>query len=188
MKRASGPTCCATQSRKAITSCLVTASIASIAATSIFGLVAHQSHSALPALRHNAQLAQLHGGVRLDLEPDAKRASGSQMGGHRGAGVAGDHAPASADAVATPASANAEQVAAVVDKDFPTYDADKSGQLDKAEFSKWVLTLKDAELKASGKTMAQTDLAAWASAAFTSADSDKSATVTKTELGKFLGA
>lgn len=97
-------------------------------------------------------------------------------------------APASTDAAATPASANAEQVAAVVDKDFPTYDADKSGQLDKVEFSKWVLTLKDAELKASGKTMTQADLAAWASAAFTSADSDKSATITKTELGKFLGA
>jgi hypothetical protein len=95
-------------------------------------------------------------------------------------------APAEADATA--AANNATQVAALVDKDFPTYDADKSGQLDKAEFSKWVLMLKDAELKASGKTMAQTDLAAWASAAFTSADSDKSATITKTELGKFLGA
>lgn len=92
------------------------------------------------------------------------------------------------DAAATPASAQPAQVAEVVDKDFPTYDADKSGQLDKSEFSKWVLTLKDAELKASGKTMAQTDLAAWSSAAFTSADSDKSATITKAELGKFLGA
>ncbi|MFO1261438.1 MAG: EF-hand domain-containing protein [Sphingomonadaceae bacterium] len=96
--------------------------------------------------------------------------------------------PASADAAATPASANAEQVAALVDKDFPTYDADKSGQLDKAEFSKWVLALKDSELKASGKTMAQADLAVWASAAFKSADSDKNTTVSKTEMGKFLGA
>jgi hypothetical protein len=50
MKRASSPTCSATQVRKAMTSCLVTASIASIAATSIAGLVAHQSHSALAAL------------------------------------------------------------------------------------------------------------------------------------------
>ncbi len=99
-----------------------------------------------------------------------------------------DPAPAPAEAAATPATANAAQVAAVVDKDFPTYDADKSGQLDKNEFAKWVLTLKDAELKASGKTMAQTDLDAWASAAFTSADSDKSATVTKAELGKFISA
>jgi hypothetical protein len=37
------------------------------------------------------------------------------------------------------------------------------------------------------KTMAQTEMASWASAAFTSADTDKSTTVTKAELGKFLG-
>src|SRR3546814_19919983 len=49
MKRASSPTFSATQVRKAMTSCLVTASIASIAATSIAGFVAHQSHSALAA-------------------------------------------------------------------------------------------------------------------------------------------
>jgi hypothetical protein len=30
-------------------------------------------------------------------------------------------------------------------------------------------------------------MASWASAAFTSADTDKSTTVTKAELGKFLG-
>jgi hypothetical protein len=47
--------------------------------------------------------------------------------------------------------------------------------------------LKADELKATGKTMAQTEMASWASAAFTSADTDKSTTVTKAELGKFLG-
>ena len=50
MKRAFSPTCSATQVRKAITSCFVTASMASIAATSIAGSVAHQSHSACAAL------------------------------------------------------------------------------------------------------------------------------------------
>ena len=50
MKRASSPTCSATQVRNAITSCLVTASIASIAATSIAGFVAHHAHSACAAL------------------------------------------------------------------------------------------------------------------------------------------
>jgi hypothetical protein len=50
MKRASGPTCSATQSRKAMTSCLSTASFASIAATSMAGFLAHQSHRALAAL------------------------------------------------------------------------------------------------------------------------------------------
>jgi Ca2+-binding EF-hand superfamily protein len=78
-------------------------------------------------------------------------------------------------------------VSALVDKEFPAYDADKSGQLDKNEFSTWILALKADELKATGKTMAQTEMASWASAAFTSADTDKSTTVTKAELGKFLG-
>ena len=50
MNRASSPTCCETQVRKAITSCLVTASIASMASTSMAGLVFHQSHSACAAL------------------------------------------------------------------------------------------------------------------------------------------
>jgi hypothetical protein len=49
MKRASSPTFSETQVRKAMTSCLVTASIASIASTSIAGFVAHQSHNAFAA-------------------------------------------------------------------------------------------------------------------------------------------
>ena len=80
MKRASSPTCSATQVRKAITSCLVTASIASIAATSIAGFVAHQSQSAFGgALRHDAQLGQRIGRMRLDLEPDAVAVFGDQI-------------------------------------------------------------------------------------------------------------
>lgn len=92
-----------------------------------------------------------------------------------------------ADASATGTAANGAQIAAVVEREFPTYDADKSGQLDKAEFSKWVLDLKAKELKSTGKTATSTELGAWASAAFTSADADKSKSVNKAELTKYLG-
>ncbi|MCI1756484.1 MAG: EF-hand domain-containing protein [Sphingobium sp.] len=102
-----------------------------------------------------------------------------------GTGAASSSATSSTSAGAT--ANNAAQVSALVDKEFPAYDADKSGQLDKNEFSTWILALKADELKATGKTMAQTEMASWASAAFTSADTDKSTTVTKAELGKFLG-
>lgn len=98
-----------------------------------------------------------------------------------------DPAPYPAASPETTAPAQAEQVAAVVDKDFPSYDADKSGQLDKSEFSKWVLALKGEELKAAGKTLPEPDMKAWATAAFSTADTDKSTTISKAELGKFLG-
>jgi hypothetical protein len=45
-----------------------------------------------PARRHHAQLAQLLGGMRLDLEPDLEARLRLPDRGHRGAGVAGDHA------------------------------------------------------------------------------------------------
>lgn len=85
-----------------------------------------------------------------------------------------------------PANA-ASQVAAVVEQGFPTYDADGSGSLNKAEFSKWVLDLKAQELKATGKTMPQGELKAWAAASFAMADADADAAVTRAELTRYLG-
>jgi len=96
--------------------------------------------------------------------------------------------PGQADPTAAAASANAPaQVASIVESEFPVYDADKSGQLDQNEFSKWILALKDQEMKSTGKTMPQQELKAWASSAFTTADADKSSTVTKAELTTYLG-
>lgn len=93
-----------------------------------------------------------------------------------------------ADPTAAAASANAPaQVASVVESEFPVYDADKSGQLDQNEFSRWMLALKDQEMKSTGKAMPQQELTAWASSAFTTADADKSSTVTKAELTQYLG-
>lgn len=81
----------------------------------------------------------------------------------------------------------ASQVAAIIESEYPVYDADKSGELDQAEFSKWILALKQQEMQATGKTMAPDELTAWAAAAFQSADADKNGTVSRAELTTYLG-
>ena len=43
----------------------------------------------------------------------------------------------------------ASQVATIVESEYPVYDTDKSGELDRAEFSKWLLALKQQEMQAS---------------------------------------
>ncbi|WP_246248473.1 EF-hand domain-containing protein [Sphingomonas hominis] len=75
-----------------------------------------------------------------------------------------------------------DQVAAILDSEFPTYDKDKSGSLSKAEFASWMDTLK-AKADPSAKPNK-----AWNDGAFKKADSDKSASVTKTELASFLSS
>jgi hypothetical protein len=77
-------------------------------------------------------------------------------------------------------------VASIVDSEFPAYDANSDGQLDKAEFSRWMVALKDQEMKATGKTLPAEQVTAWADGAFTSADSDKSTTISKPELISYL--
>lgn len=94
--------------------------------------------------------------------------------------------PAPADPAATAAqpAAGGDQVAAVVNKEFPTYDKDSNGTLSKTEFTAWMLALKsasDPSVKADDpKTKA------WMTQAFTQADSDKSKSVSKDELTNFL--
>lgn len=92
---------------------------------------------------------------------------------------------ATAGAQAAPANP-ANSVAAIVDSEFPAYDANKDGQLDQAEFGKWMVALKDQEMKATGKTLPPAEVTAWANGAFTSADADKSTAVSKTELVTYL--
>lgn len=88
---------------------------------------------------------------------------------------------------ATPAQANpTNAVAAIVDTEFPAYDANGDGQLDQPEFSKWMVALKDQEMKATGTTLPAEQVTAWASGAFTTADADKSTAVSKPELVTFL--
>lgn len=85
-------------------------------------------------------------------------------------------------AAAAPANA-ATTVAAVVDTDFPAFDADKNGELSKEEFAAWMTKLRAAQPNAPA---ASADTAAWTEAAFAQADTDKSKTVSKGELTTFL--
>ncbi|WP_242127898.1 EF-hand domain-containing protein [Sphingobium sp. Sx8-8] len=93
--------------------------------------------------------------------------------------------PGAQDEGAKPATSG-DGVASIVDSEFPVYDQNHDGQLDKAEFSRWMVALKDQEMKATGKTMAPAEVAAWADGAFATADTDKSMTVSKPELISYL--
>ncbi|OYW86200.1 MAG: hypothetical protein B7Z20_07770 [Sphingobium sp. 32-64-5] len=100
-------------------------------------------------------------------------------------GAARQSQPAQPAQSAQPAQAS--QVATIIESEYPVYDADKSGELDKAEFSKWILALKQKEIQATGKAMAPDELTAWAAAAFQSADADRNTTVSRAELTTYLG-
>lgn len=91
-------------------------------------------------------------------------------------------APAASATPQTQSSAG-DQVAAIVDSEFGTYDKDASGSLSKVEFAAWMNALK---AKAPATASAPVD-PKWNDAAFAQADNDKSTSVTKQELTGFLG-
>jgi hypothetical protein len=94
--------------------------------------------------------------------------------------------PAAAAGAAAPAAAGpapGAQIADVVGKEFPSYDKNKDGKLSRAEFGAWMFALRkasDPALKddAANKT--------YVSGAFTTADTDKSKSVSKDELTNYL--
>ncbi|MCC5611645.1 hypothetical protein LC612_34160 [Nostoc sp. CHAB 5834] len=75
-------------------------------------------------------------------------------------------------------------VAKLVDAEFPVYDADKSGELEEPEFSKWLLALHAAGGDA--KAMDDAAKAKWAKDGFSAADADKSQKISQAEMNKFL--
>jgi hypothetical protein len=88
-----------------------------------------------------------------------------------------------AQTAATP-PAGADQVATVVQTEFPTYDANKDGKLERVEFASWMVKLKQAsDPKASAESASTRK---WVSAAFAQADTDKSQSVSQPELIGFL--
>lgn len=97
--------------------------------------------------------------------------------------TASTDAPGGAQATAP---SPADTVASIVDSEFPAYDANGDGQLDKAEFSRWMVALKDQEMKSNGAKLAAADVATWADGAFKTADIDKSVSVSKPELISYL--
>ena len=94
------------------------------------------------------------------------------------AGAAGSSATTPADP--------ADSVASIVDREYPAYDANSDEQLDKAEFTRWMIALKDQEMKATGTKMPAADVTAWVDGAFATADADKSVSVSKPELISYL--
>lgn len=80
----------------------------------------------------------------------------------------------------------ATSVATIVDSEFPAYDANSDGQLDQSEFTRWMVALKAQEMKATGSALPPEQVTAWASGAFTTADTDKSTSISKPELVKYL--
>jgi hypothetical protein len=99
----------------------------------------------------------------------------------------GQAAPAASENATTPASgaaATSDQITQVVDAEFPTYDKNSDSKLDKAEFGSWMVALKTAS---DPKTNAADPATAkWVGGAFTTADKDKSAAISKQELTAFL--
>jgi hypothetical protein len=96
--------------------------------------------------------------------------------------TASPNATAQAAPAEQPATGN--QVAQVVDAEFPTYDTDSNGTLSGTEFAAWMVALKTKSDPATKATSPETKK--WNDAAFAQADTDKSKSVSKTELTGFL--
>ena len=96
--------------------------------------------------------------------------------------------PAGETAAAQPAptgtAATATQVAQIVDKEFPTYDADSSAELSEVEFGTWMKKLRSASEPTVDVESAE--VKTWIGQAYGAADADKNGTVSKTELTSFL--
>lgn len=88
------------------------------------------------------------------------------------------------DPTAAQPQATGDQIATVVNQEFPNYDKDGDGALNKAEFSGWMLALKSASDPATKAEDPKTKT--WMTQAFAQADADKSQSVTKAELTAFL--
>ncbi|SFO27159.1 calcium-binding protein [Sphingomonas sp. OK281] len=80
--------------------------------------------------------------------------------------------------------ATGSQVAQVVDTEFPTYDKNGDGKLSAAEFGGWMVALKSKTDPSTKPDAPETKK--WVSAAFAQADTDKSKSLTKTEVTSFL--
>ncbi|VVT16458.1 Calcium-binding protein [Sphingomonas sp. EC-HK361] len=91
--------------------------------------------------------------------------------------------PADPAATAAQPAASGDQVAQVVNTEFPTYDKNSDGNLSKTEFASWMTALKAADPSAKKDAAADKK---WNDAAFAQADADKSKSVSKDELTGFL--
>jgi len=87
-----------------------------------------------------------------------------------------DNAPADA--------AQPMPAAQIVDREFGTYDLDKNGQLNEAEFTSWVSKLR----KPAADGAAPEDTQSWATSLFARADTDGDKQISKGEMTSLLNA
>jgi hypothetical protein len=80
--------------------------------------------------------------------------------------------------------ATGDQIAQIVEAEFPKYDKDGKGQLNEQQFGEWMVALRSASEP--GMTADKPEMKSWVKQAFASADADKSKAISKAELTKFL--
>lgn len=95
-------------------------------------------------------------------------------------------APVQDAATASPEPVAPTQIADVVSTEFANYDKDGNGTLSAGEFGAWMVALKTASDPATKADSKATKT--WVGQAFAQADTDKSKSVSKTELTGFLSA
>ncbi len=91
---------------------------------------------------------------------------------------------AAPSAPVAPQPVTENQVARIIDAEFPTYDKNGDSMLSAVEFGTWMTALKSKS--GSAESAATPESRKWLDAAFAQADTDKSKSLTKTELTGFL--
>ena len=122
---------------------------------------------------------------------DSSAAAPAQTAPAQSAATAAPAAPAQAapaqSAAAQPApqpASTGDQVAQIVNNEFPTYDKDSTSSLNKDEFGSWMVALRSASDPSANAASAE--MKTWVAQAFTSADANKDSAVSKDELTSFL--
>jgi hypothetical protein len=117
-------------------------------------------------------------------EPSTPPSSSSSSTSPKPTEMPASSAAPSQDAAAPAASAPADPKA-IIATEFPTYDKDASGALNRTEFDTWLVALKE---KSGDTKMSEGDKSAWLKKAFTTADKDKDKGVSLAELTEYLTA
>src|SRR3546814_20159127 len=92
--------------------------------------------------------------------------------------------PPADDSASSSGAATPEQVAQIVNQEFPTYDADTSGDLSETEFATWMTKLRTAPDPTVDPQSEQATT--WIGQAFAAATAAKSRAGSKTKLTAFL--
>ncbi|WP_337829339.1 hypothetical protein [Pseudonocardia sp. TMWB2A] len=95
-------------------------------------------------------------------------------------------APAQDAAQPAQAAPAADQVQQIVAAEFPTYDTDKSGDLNETEFQTWVVALRDKDPAAAAKPLDDAGKAKFAKEIFAKADTNKDKKIAQAEMVAFF--